>query len=80
LRKRTYFGGILGVPTSRITHRGENSVPITRQGFRELSTEASAGAGDENHLLGIHPYHSLPIAAISCCNHFDAGSKVWIQK
>jgi hypothetical protein len=31
-------------------------------------------------LIGIHPYHSLPIAAISCCNHFDAGSKVWIQK
>jgi hypothetical protein len=80
LRKRAYFGGILGVPTSGITHRGENSVPITRQGFREQSAEASAGAGDENHLLGIHAYHSLPIAAISCCNYFDAGSKVWIQK
>jgi hypothetical protein len=51
-----YFGGILGVPTSGITHRGENNVPFTRQGFREQSTEASAGAGDENHLLGIHPY------------------------
>jgi hypothetical protein len=51
---RVFRGGIVGVPTSGITHRGENRVPSTRQGFGEQFTEASAGAGDENHLLGIH--------------------------
>jgi len=35
----------------RVTHRGENGVPFTRQGFGEQSAEASAGASDENHLL-----------------------------
>jgi hypothetical protein len=61
LRKRAYLCGILGILTSEITHRGENSVPFTRQGFREHSAEAGAGAGDENHLPGIHAYHSLPV-------------------
>jgi hypothetical protein len=79
LRKRAYFGGIFGIPPSGITHRGENSMPFTRQGFREHPAEASAGAGDENHLAGIHAYRSLPVVTISCCNQFDAGSKVWIQ-
>jgi phosphoribosylcarboxyaminoimidazole (NCAIR) mutase len=80
LRKRAYFGGIFGIPTSGTTHRGEDSMPFTRQGFREQSAKACAGAGDENHLAGIHAYHSLPVVTMPCCNSFDAGSKVWIQK
>jgi len=39
-------------------------VPFTGQGFRKQSAEASAGAGDENHLLGIHGYPSFPVVAI----------------
>jgi hypothetical protein len=34
-------------------------VPFTSQGFGEQSAEAGAGAGDENHLPGIHDYSSL---------------------
>ena len=37
-----------------VTHRRENGVPFTSQGIGEESAEAGAGAGDENHLLGIH--------------------------
>jgi len=51
LRKRAYFGGIFGIPPSGITHRGENSMPFTRQGFREQPAEASAGADIVLHLI-----------------------------
>jgi hypothetical protein len=34
-------------------------LPFTGQGIGEQSAEAGAGAGDENHLLGIHDYPSL---------------------
>jgi hypothetical protein len=63
LRKRAYFGGIFGIPPSGITHRGENSMPFTRQGFREQSAEASTGAGDENHLAGIQC-----LSLLACCD------------
>src|ERR1700744_2514417 len=80
LLKRAYFAGIFCIPPFGITHRGENSMPFTRQSFREQSAEASAGAGDKNHLLGIHACHSLPVVTPSCCNWFDAGRRVWVQK
>jgi hypothetical protein len=34
-------------------------VPIASQGISEQSPEAGAGAGDENHLLGIHDHPLL---------------------
>jgi hypothetical protein len=34
-------------------------VPFTPQGIGEQSAEAGAGAGDKNHLLGIHNHSSL---------------------
>jgi hypothetical protein len=58
-RKRTDFGGILGITACGVTHRRENGVPFTSQGFGEQSAEAGTGAGDENHLPGIHDYPSL---------------------
>jgi hypothetical protein len=47
-------------------------VPFTSQSFGEQSAEAGAGAGDENHLLGIHDYFSF-VALPS--TEFDAGRK-----
>src|SRR6266478_4905655 len=58
-RKRTDFGGVLGIAPSGVTHRRENGVPFPSQGIGEQSAEAGAGAGDENHLLGIHNHSSL---------------------
>ena len=43
------------------THRRENGVPLTSQRFGEQPAEAGAGAGNENHLLGIHDLR-LPMA------------------
>jgi hypothetical protein len=57
--QHTDFGGILGVAASGVTHRRENRVPIASQSISEQSPETGAGAGDENHLLGIHDHPSL---------------------
>jgi len=48
------FGGIFGITASGVAHRRENGVPFASQRIGEQSAEASAGTGDENHLLGIH--------------------------
>jgi hypothetical protein len=61
----------LAFAPSRITHRRENGVPFTSQRFGEQPAEVGVGAGNENHLLGIHdcPSHGTTV------NRFDAGSK-----